>query len=213
MWRYFVSVYLVLLNSFVLVPQIIHNIRSAEPPSFNKYFLILFSSLKYLIFFYMRGCPTNILQIRYFYFVPFVGFFIIIVSLLILHHQDNYGPRGFLPKIFKKDVYDYWIEMTEFSKNQNKELEKIGIKSEFEKDEFLCCICLTSLLLEDNNNPKDEQEKQLKSKILNRILKTKGQRYLMQTPCGHVFHTDCLMRWMDIKMECPHCRESLPQIV
>eukprot|EP00898_Chlorokybus_atmophyticus_P007706 jgi/Chlat1/7937/Chrsp68S07388 len=32
----------------------------------------------------------------------------------------------------------------------------------------------------------------------------------MVTPCDHFFHTDCLQRWMDIKMECPTCRRSLP---
>ncbi|CAF2244520.1 BnaA08g13740D [Brassica napus] len=32
----------------------------------------------------------------------------------------------------------------------------------------------------------------------------------MVTPCEHLFHTGCLQRWMDIKMECPTCRRSLP---
>lgn len=32
----------------------------------------------------------------------------------------------------------------------------------------------------------------------------------MLAPCDHLFHTDCLMQWMDIKMECPICRKELP---
>ncbi|XP_076883059.1 transmembrane E3 ubiquitin-protein ligase FLY2-like [Bidens hawaiensis] len=32
----------------------------------------------------------------------------------------------------------------------------------------------------------------------------------MVTPCDHFFHSGCLQRWMDIKMECPTCRRSLP---
>jgi len=32
------------------------------------------------------------------------------------------------------------------------------------------------------------------------------------TPCDHVFHQDCLKRWMDIKMECPVCRRAVPDI-
>ncbi|XP_024403076.1 transmembrane E3 ubiquitin-protein ligase FLY2 isoform X3 [Physcomitrium patens] len=34
----------------------------------------------------------------------------------------------------------------------------------------------------------------------------------MVTPCDHFFHTGCLQRWMDIKMECPTCRRPLPPI-
>ncbi|KAI3891772.1 hypothetical protein MKX03_020910 [Papaver bracteatum] len=32
----------------------------------------------------------------------------------------------------------------------------------------------------------------------------------MATPCDHFFHSNCLQRWMDIKMECPTCRRPLP---
>ncbi|KAJ4801328.1 RING/U-box superfamily protein [Rhynchospora pubera] len=38
-----------------------------------------------------------------------------------------------------------------------------------------------------------------------------SRRYdYMVTPCEHLFHSGCLQRWMDIKMECPTCRRSLP---
>eukprot|EP00929_Paragymnodinium_shiwhaense_P065579 TRINITY_DN32858_c0_g1_i1.p1 TRINITY_DN32858_c0_g1~~TRINITY_DN32858_c0_g1_i1.p1 ORF type:complete len:546 (-),score=107.46 TRINITY_DN32858_c0_g1_i1:56-1693(-) len=32
------------------------------------------------------------------------------------------------------------------------------------------------------------------------------------TPCSHVFHSACLEQWLDVKMECPTCRASLPSI-
>ncbi|XP_031500766.1 transmembrane E3 ubiquitin-protein ligase FLY1-like isoform X3 [Nymphaea colorata] len=34
----------------------------------------------------------------------------------------------------------------------------------------------------------------------------------MVTPCEHLFHSGCLQRWMDIKMECPTCRRPLPPV-
>ena len=34
----------------------------------------------------------------------------------------------------------------------------------------------------------------------------------MVTPCNHFFHTECLTRWMDVKMECPTCRGALPPL-
>lgn len=32
------------------------------------------------------------------------------------------------------------------------------------------------------------------------------------TPCNHKFHRACLEQWMDVKMECPTCRTTLPPI-
>jgi hypothetical protein len=34
----------------------------------------------------------------------------------------------------------------------------------------------------------------------------------MVTPCNHFFHTPCLERWMNVKMECPTCRRVLPPL-
>ena len=36
-------------------------------------------------------------------------------------------------------------------------------------------------------------------------------RYMI-TPCDHLFHTECLTRWLSVKMECPVCRSSLPEL-
>jgi RING-finger-containing ubiquitin ligase len=35
---------------------------------------------------------------------------------------------------------------------------------------------------------------------------------IMQTPCKHKFHESCLKSWMDIKLECPFCRQKLPPL-
>lgn len=34
----------------------------------------------------------------------------------------------------------------------------------------------------------------------------------MLAPCDHLFHRDCLIQWMEVKMECPVCRKELPSI-
>lgn len=32
------------------------------------------------------------------------------------------------------------------------------------------------------------------------------------TPCNHMFHSQCLTRWMEEKMECPTCRKKIPEL-
>lgn len=34
----------------------------------------------------------------------------------------------------------------------------------------------------------------------------------MLAPCNHLFHRECLVQWMDVKMECPICRTALPTL-
>ena len=34
----------------------------------------------------------------------------------------------------------------------------------------------------------------------------------MLAPCDHLFHKECLVQWMEVKMECPICRKALPTI-
>ena len=38
------------------------------------------------------------------------------------------------------------------------------------------------------------------------------RRDYMVTPCNHLFHTECLQRWLEVKLECPTCRHSIPPI-
>ena len=37
-----------------------------------------------------------------------------------------------------------------------------------------------------------------------------SDRDYMVAPCNHLFHDECLRRWMEVKMECPTCRAPLP---
>ena len=37
-----------------------------------------------------------------------------------------------------------------------------------------------------------------------------NDRNRMATPCDHLFHSGCLLEWMEIKLECPTCRRPIP---
>ncbi|CAH9116620.1 unnamed protein product [Cuscuta europaea] len=69
--------------------------------------------------------------------------------------------------------------------------EKYSYYRKFDPDKVQpidCVICMTSIDLSLRSND------------------------CMVTPCDHFFHSGCLQRWMDIKMECPTCRRSLPPV-
>ena len=41
-------------------------------------------------------------------------------------------------------------------------------------------------------------------------LNSNGKLYML-TPCNHIFHSECLVKWLEYKQECPNCRTSMKQ--
>lgn len=68
----------------------------------------------------------------------------------------------------------------------------------------MCPICMEAL--------KDEANHSLslsKSLIENESGKPVT---VMQTPCKHRYHEECLQSWMNSKLECPSCRTPIPPL-
>jgi transmembrane E3 ubiquitin-protein ligase len=40
----------------------------------------------------------------------------------------------------------------------------------------------------------------------------RDRKKYMLAPCNHLYHSECLKQWMDVKMECPICRTNLPAL-
>lgn len=87
-----------------------------------------------------------------------------------------------------------------------------------------CVICLEKLETHSEtitigptlplNNIKNN-DKTCGESIINFILQFKSKinkKEYMVTPCGHSFHTDCLEKWMELKYECPYCRNKIPPL-
>lgn len=202
MWKYFLHPYFIVLNSLILFPQIYHNCNQPIVVSFDTNFLIFFSAIKYLIFFYFRGCPVNIILLKYNYLFSFFGLFLLLASIVIIFLQSRLGANFFIPRTFLH-TFDYFIEKSQYIKNQRQQ----DIK-ENETNQEICPICFVNLI--DNQNEEGHRI-EATTNIFDRILK-KRRNTLMITPCQHIFHSPCLLRWAETKMECPTCRAVLPQI-
>lgn len=98
--------------------------------------------------------------------------------------QLRWGPRCFIPQRFLPAKYDYHRRAP--SRPPGPSGEAQGPRDIETGDAGVeCVICM---------NPLDVD------RIATRMV----------TPCNHFFHPECLNRWMDVKMECPTCRQPLP---
>lgn len=118
--------------------------------------------------------------------------------------------------IVKKEPLSYF---NYFRSIKDLEKEKIDLHNKS------CSICLISFgsLVERKKSFDIKNKKALSccpplfSDDMKIILKSKlGKSFnkycvcLMETPCKHYFHTNCLVKWMKVKKVCPYCRKRLP---
>lgn len=203
MWKYFLEPVFILINGLVLLPQVFHNTNVPVAVDFDWNFFVFFSALKYLIFYYFRGCPVNIMMLRNFYGFPSAGFVCLLLSLVVICLQGEIGPRFFVPRCLSRQ-YNYFVDR----KKYDRLLQQRNANSNEPYDET-CPVCLMGLT---DPTPQNTPGEELKSKVFIRL--NRGNKdNIMVAPCKHSFHTVCLLTWMQIKMECPACRAPLPQVV
>lgn len=63
-----------------------------------------------------------------------------------------------------------------------------------------------------NDTNSDSDCETLDCVICYNSIDVQNRRGYMLAPCDHIFHKDCLVQWMDVKMECPICRTELPSL-
>ncbi|KAL4464619.1 hypothetical protein ABPG74_011180 [Tetrahymena malaccensis] len=184
--------------SFFFVPQIICSAINGNSKKFYNSYVFGILLPRIALPLYMRGCPSNIMN-----FKPSQEFCVLWVTsfafqIFIMYLQSKFGPRFFIPSIFLPKQYNY-----NFVYQYNPE----------EKDTDDCSICLGPLHLNpmEDEPPKDNKKCQInldqKPSYNTQLIKKKK---IYKTPCNHMFHIECLHQWIEVKLECPQCRQSLP---
>ncbi|TFK71357.1 hypothetical protein BDN72DRAFT_817637 [Pluteus cervinus] len=194
--------------------QIVRSARRGRTSGLDKEFVIGTTICRLVIALYFISCPQNVLNI-----VPkwWSGWLALLVcfqaGVLIL--QEHLGPSFFLPERFSiKKTYDYH--------------PPLPLPDPESPDPSLgdCPICMDAILVDPHHRrSKSLDEKSWGDKpgkpsgagaILNRmqlgVESASARKSYSLAPCHHLFHTECLERWLAVKNICPQCRRPLPPL-
>ncbi|KAG6907134.1 hypothetical protein DXG01_010353 [Tephrocybe rancida] len=119
--------------------------------------------------------------------------------------QEHFGPAFFLPKRYVKvKTYDYHPTLP--LPDSEAPEQSLGD----------CAICMDAIIIETRNIASekdwDEGSTGLLSGFQKGIESSAARRTYSLAPCSHLFHTECLEKWLAIKNICPHCRRPLPPL-
>jgi hypothetical protein len=95
-----------------------------------------------------------------------------------------------LPRLFAPSRYNYKREIPD---------------EVLEDGECQCVICMNPVLPKNSTELQENPTEPVEESVRNIAP-------IMVTPCNHVFHGECLSKWLDYKMECPTCRKALPEL-
>lgn len=128
------------------------------------------------------------------------------LQVMVLLSQQFLGPRVFVKESWCPPAYDYHPILYDDLESGGMPIGELASASEGkDKDNktrkvFDCAICMNEIdvpvISKDENKGRSWLE----------------QRNYMVTPCRHIFHTDCLEGWMNLRLVCPVCRETLPPL-
>ncbi|SCU94911.1 LADA_0G12244g1_1 [Lachancea dasiensis] len=161
--------------------------RQNKAPLLSK-FIIGTSIIRFLPVVYVYGVPDNIFnhhQDRKFIILVSIW---LVIQIALLYSQEFIGARWFLPNYTIPEGYSYHKGIS------SGELLEHGSSDNYMVD---CAICMTDVAVYVEDIPETHKV---------------DQNGYMVTPCGHMFHTQCLESWMSYKLQCPVCRAPLPPL-
>ena len=203
-YTYFIFTFFLFGGTWIF--QIYYSAKKGTKPPMPFSYIFVTSLFKMLIPIYLKAYNNNIFSLRPSYLKVFICISFVFIEAVIVSLQKLLGPKFFIPERYRERAFDYYKSAEEIPDNaKNNE----------------CVICLENL---DNlavNNQEVEDDEIFKANVnyierlammIQKWNKKKHNKPYMKTPCGHVFHTKCLETWLEIKNECPYCRQRIPPL-
>lgn len=192
---FFVSVFAPILLAMLLVPvllsfwvpQIVRNVQQ-RTTGWRPRTIVGVTLARMYLPLYLFWYPNNLLLFEPSQFV-WLALAWMFVQMLVLLGQHYWHPLFFVPRAWRmsESTWNWHPTRDELDALLTDADEEGGSASLGD-----CPICLM---------PNEDAD------VPNKHGSTGG---LMVTPCRHVFHTPCLVSWMNIKTMCPSCRLPLP---
>lgn len=185
------------------VPQIFKNIKDDTYGLLSWHYVVGMSFSRAFVPIYFLSYEGNFLATRA---SKAFGFFLVLyltLQILGLVVQKKFGPRFFVPKSMHPQKYNYHRDIP------------AEVLAQAENGRLECLICM-----EHVHVPQEDGEEGGAVPAAARLEEGNGGpgtddsamgSYVI-TPCNHVYHEQCLSRWLECKFECPACRSTIPPI-
>ena len=203
-YSYFICTFFLFASTWAF--QIYYSAKNGTKPPMPYSYIGITSLFKILIPIYLKAYSNNILSLRPNYLKVFICVSIVILEAIVVSLQKLLGPKFFIPRSYRQQGFDYYKEAEEISEtSRNNE----------------CVICLENLdnlrvnMEEDNDEAFMKQPGNFIEKLalmIQKWNKKQNNKPYMKTPCGHIFHSRCLETWLEVKNECPYCRQKIPPL-
>ena len=223
----FKTLYVMTLYSF-WVPQICWNIYSEYKKPMHHHYIYGMSLTRAIAPLYVFAAKNNFLKEVNPDFptdLPMCELLILWISLqtAILIGQSKFGTRFMIPQRFLPPKFDYGrpIPASLLPRPSSSSSNETASSSDIELDPTSAQGGTRHRRGRGNRGLSDGGESMSEDTgeectldcviCYNEIDVTDNKGYML-APCDHIFHRECLEQWMDVKMECPICRTSLPAL-
>ncbi|KAI6024101.1 hypothetical protein BKA83DRAFT_4267758 [Pisolithus microcarpus] len=182
------------MYSLFWLPQIVRSVRCGRSSSLSAEYLIGMSICRLWFPFYFLANSANVLDVEPRRWVYSLAAFVLFqVGVVLL--QKSLGPMFFLPRRFATaQIYDYHPPMPSNMHDPEAPDQPLGD----------CSICMEVIHVKDS--------KQLQQVTGGLLQKVGVKKNYSVAPCHHIFHTECLEKWLAVKNICPQCRRPLPPL-
>ncbi|KXN86557.1 DSC E3 ubiquitin ligase complex subunit 1 [Leucoagaricus sp. SymC.cos] len=205
--------------TFIWSPQIWRSARKGRTSGLTAEYVFGTTICRLAGALYFLTCPYNVLDVEprgWAYWLAVV----VLLQAGIIVLQEHIGPSFFLPSKYQAaKLYDYHPPMP------------LPDSEAPEKSLGDCSICMDAIYVDPSVRPRASQDHDEKGSSVSSIGRntvatanglfnavqrgvtaSSSRREYSLAPCHHLFHTECLEKWLAIKTICPQCRRPLPPL-